>query len=158
MITSNKSYNKIHLPVANPLRPPCLKPRPRLTTPSLVMTNGSPRRHSWPWQRQRLGMPGKPRTLAMESGFMDDLWDIYSVCIIYIISILYIYTYIYIHNTYIYIYIIYTYTCRININIDIDMNMNKRINTLVGQKLRLLSFPQWKCLVSSSAHPFPVES
>jgi len=31
---------------------------------------------------------------------------------------------------------------RININIDIDMNMNKRINTLVGQKLRLLSFPQ----------------
>ena len=31
-------------------------------------------------------------------------------------------------------------------------------NTLVGQKLRLLSFPQWTCLVSSSAHPFPVES
>ena len=27
-----------------------------------------------------------------------------------------------------------------------------------GQKLRLLSFPQWTCLVSSSAHPFPIES
>ena len=32
------------------------------------------------------------------------------------------------------------------------------IYTLVGQKLRLLSFPQWTCLVSSSARPFPVES
>ena len=31
-------------------------------------------------------------------------------------------------------------------------------DALVGQKLRLLSFPQWTWLVSSSAHPFPVES
>ena len=31
-------------------------------------------------------------------------------------------------------------------------------DALVGQKLRLLSFQQWTCLVSSSAHPFPLES
>ena len=31
-------------------------------------------------------------------------------------------------------------------------------DALIGQKLRLLSFRQWTCLVSSSAHPFPLES
>ena len=31
-------------------------------------------------------------------------------------------------------------------------------DALVGQKLRLLSFRPWTCSVSSSAHPFPLES
>ena len=48
---------------------------------------------------------------------------------------------IYIINIYLFIYMCIIY-----------------IYTLVGQKLRLLSYPQWTCLISSSAHPFPVES
>ena len=61
--------------------------------------------------------------------------------------------YIYIHEIYLIndIYMIYTrymiYAWYINAH-----------DTLVGPKLRLLSFPQWTWLVSSSAHPFPVES
>ena len=50
----------------------------------------------------------------------------------------------------------YTSTCMQNISLYCLLYIY--MYTLVGQKLRLLTFWHWTCLVSSSAHPLPVES